>query len=352
MRLKSSLIFSAFTLAASIVGLPGISHAHRAFGGQVCSLGTADVGQPATLICKDILTGSTTQSIPVGPTVSAAGGIGGSLARGEGRVLVTNQAGGALMFKEERGLLKAPQKLETNGEGSLSGALSANGAYVLTGTLLRFFPNGQTWASSSQQLLRGDGSAAQVTLTRRFAYVSEKSGSLEAFALGRDGSLVGPATPVSGIAAGTIVGITGSKDLVVAPIAHLASNFSQAAIPVASALRQVQLVASKETAACWAANEDGEACITNPGSMTVSCGRLGDDGFESYTSAAASPVGESAFDLDLRDGLVGLQAVHQGVPVLLTYSRSEHSDFLTFVSEVPLGTAKAAGALLLPPLAR
>jgi len=352
MRLKSSLIFSALTVIGSIAGSPGTLHAHRGFGGQVCSLGTAGVGQPATLICKNVLTGSTTQSISVGPTVSAAGGIGGSLASSADRVLVTNQAGGALLFKQADGRLKSPIKLETNGEGSLSGALSSNGAYVLTGSLLRFFPNGQTWASSSQQLLIGDGSAAQVTLSNHFAYVSEKNGSLEAFALARDGSIVGKATAVSGISPGTIVGITAARDLVVAPIAHLASNFNQATITVSGATSQVQVVPTKEVAACWAANDDGEVCVTNPGSMTVSCGRLGADGFESYTSAAASLVGESVFDLDVRDGLVGFQAVRAGTPMLLTYSRGSRSDFLTFVSEFPIGTAQAAGALLLPAISR
>lgn len=350
MRLKSSLIFGALTSIGMIAGLPGISHAHRSFGGQVCSLGTADVGQPGSLICKNILTGSTTQSIAVGPTVSAAGGIGGSLAHAADRVLITNQADGALLFKEVGGWLKWPVKLDTNGEGSLSGALSRNGAYVLTGKQLRFFATGQMRASSSQPLLLGDGSAAQVTLTNRFAYVSEKSGSLEAFALGRDGNIIGRATAVQGTTPGTIVGITGFDDLVVAPIAHLASNFGQAAISVAGGLKQLQLVATKEVAACWSSNEEGHVCVTNPGSMTVSCGRLGADSFDSYTSAAVSLTGDSAFDLDMRDNLVGLQAVRAGAPVLLTFTRNEHSDFLTFVSEFPVGTAKAAGALLLPAL--
>ena len=83
----------------------------------------------------------------------------------------------------------------------------------------------------------------------------------------------------------------------------------------------------------------------------MSCGRLGRDGLETYTSAAASPPGESVFDLDLRGGLVGIQAVHAGAPVFLTYARTS-GDFLTLVSEVPIGTAKAAGALLLAPVSR
>jgi hypothetical protein len=229
--------------------------------------------------------------------------------------------------------------------------LSGRGAYVLTGTLLRFFPHGQNVATSSQPLLRADGSAAAVTVTGRYAYVSEKTGSLEALPLGRDGNIVGPATPVTGVSPGVIVGITAYEDLVVAPIAHLASDFNQSEITVTSALGQVQRVPTKEVAACWTANDDGEACVSNPGSMTVSCGRLGADGFETYTSAAGGMPGESAFDLDVQGGLVGIQAVHGGAPVLLTYRRGR-GDFLTLVSEFPVGTAKAAGALLIASASR
>jgi hypothetical protein len=350
MRLRSSLMFVTSIAAFATLATPSASEARRRFGGQICTLGSPAVGQPGSVICKNVLTGATTQSIQVGTTVSSAGGIGGSLARFGDRVLVTNQAGGAYLFKEDDGRLTTPLQLDTDGSDSLSGAVSRDGAYVLTSTSLRFFPKGQTRASSTQRLLLGDGSAAQVTLTRHYAYVSEKNGSLEAFRLGHDGNLVAAAAEVSGIPAGVIVGITGYEELVVSPIAHLASNFAKASVPVVSELSQVQLVNTKEAAACWAANDDGQVCVTNPGSMTVSCGRLGSEGFESYTSDAASPAGESAFDLDMRDGLVGVQVVHQGVPSLTTYTRSGGSDFLTFVSEYSVGTTIAAGALLLPPL--
>jgi hypothetical protein len=348
---SNTLLFSAIAAASTLAALPGISHAHSSTRAQVCSLGTAGVGQPATLICKNVSTGATTQSVPVGNTVSAAGGVGGNLSRHGDRVLVTNQAGGALLFKEDDGRLRSPVTLQTDGEGSLSGTLSRRGAYVLTGTRLRFFPHGRTAAASSQPLLRGDGSASQVTLAGDYAYVAEKAGSLEAFLLGRDGNIVGPATPVGGIPAGVIVGITGHDDLVVAPVAHLASNFAQAAIPVVAGLDQVQLVPTKEVAACWAANDDGEVCVSNPGSMTVSCGRLTDGGFKSYTSAAANPVGEAVFDLDVRDGMVGIQATRSGAPVLQTYGFvDDDGDFLSLISEYPIGSAAATGALLLPPI--
>ena len=198
-------------------------------------------------------------------------------------------------------------------------------------------------------MLVGDGSAAQVTLGGDVAYVSEKSGSLEAFPLGRDGNLEGRGTQVAGIPPGVIVGITGLHDLVVAPVAHLASNFNQAAVPVASGGDLVQLVPTKEVAACWAANHDHEVCITNPGSMTISCGQFGPGGFKSYTSAAAHPAGETILDLDMSREMVGVLGIHDGAPVLLTYARSEdNGDFLTWTNEIALGTAKATGALLLP----
>ena len=351
MNLARTFTFTAVAVAVAIGTASGTSHADAGDDAQLCTLASAAVGQPGTLICLNIATGSTTQSIPLGATVAAAGGIGASLVGGGGRVLVTNQAGGALLFKEDDGHLKSPVVLQTNGEGSLSGALGRHGAYVLTGTTLRFFPHGRTVASSSKSLLLGDGSAAEVTLTDHNAYVSEKNGSLEAFALGRDGNLTSKATPVAGISAGVIVGITGSADLVVAPIAHLASNANQAEISVVAGLEQIQRVPTKEVAACWTANDAGEACVSNPGSMTVSCGRLGDDGFESYTSAAASPAGESIFDLDMHDGLVGIQAIRGGLPVLLAYRRTS-GDFLTPIGELPVGTTLAAGALLLPTVSR
>jgi len=300
-----------------------------------------------------VLTGTNTQSINLSATVAAAGGIAGSLARHDDLVLVTNQAGGATLLRESSGWLMSPVTLQTGGEGSLSGALSERGAYVLTGTRLLFFPAGQTVASSSQSLLKGDGSAAQVALAGGYAYVSEKNGSLEAFPLADDGNIASAATLVAGIPAGVIVGITGVDELVVAPIAHLATNPNQSAISVAYGLSLVQLVQTKEVAACWAAHGDREVCISNPGSMTVSCGHVSPGGFLSYTGAAASPTGESVFDLDFRKGLVGILATNAGSPVMLIYSRAEdNSDFLAPLSQFPLGAASATGALLLPPVSK
>ena len=346
---NSSMITTLFATATMAV-LSGTSYA-RSDGDQLCALGSSAVGQPGTVICKNIMTGATTQSVAVGATVAAPGGIAGSLDRLDRRVLVTNQAHGAVLFELVGGQLKSPVTLQTGEEGSLSGILGSQGAYVLTGTRLLFFRRGQTTATSSQPLLKADGSAAQVTLAGGMAYVSEKSGSLEAFALGKGGNVIGPAASVAGVPAGVIVGITGSEDLVVAPIAHLASNANQSTIPVVSGLNVVQIVPTKEVAACWASNDEGEACVTNPGSMTVSCGRLGPNGFMSYTSAAASLPGETVFDIVVLDDRVGILGIHNGVPVLLGYSRAKQSgDFLSQINELPLGTATATGALLLPPL--
>ena len=101
---------------------------------------------------------ATTQSIPLAATVSAAGGIGASLSRRDDRVLATNQANGAVLFRVSNGSLQNPILLATDGEDSLSGALGDWGAYVLTGTALRFFPRGQTTANSVRPLLVADGS--------------------------------------------------------------------------------------------------------------------------------------------------------------------------------------------------
>jgi len=341
----------ASLLFATSTALSGAALAHPAGGAQVCTLASAAAGQPGTLICKSTLTGATTQSIAVGNTVFGSGGIGGALSRRGDSVLVTDIAGGAALFEDSHGRLVHRVQLNTRGEDSVSGAIGAHGAYVLTRTHLMFFPRGRTTAASIADLRIGDGSASQVALAGGHAYVAEKSGSLEAFALGAGGYLEGTATPVSGIPAGTIVGITGHDDLVVAPVAHLASDPNQATVPVASGDATVQLVATKEVAACWAASDSGEVCITNPGSMTLSCGHVGPGGFTTYTSAAASPVGESVLDLDMRDGIVGALGVHNGARVLMVYTRSdEDSDFLTSIREVAVGSPMATGALVLPPL--
>jgi hypothetical protein len=338
-----------FALTSSSAALAEGQSGSHAQDGQVCSLGFSAVGQPGAVICKDIMTGATTQSVPVGAMNAGPGGGAGSLAHHEKRVLVTNQSQGAVLFELAGGQLTSPVTLQTDGESSLSGTLSDRGAYVLTGTRLLFFPRGEMTATSSQPLLVADGSAAQVTLAGGYAYVSEKNGSLEAFSLGRDGNIRGHATPVAGVPAGVIVGITGVGDLVVAPIAHLASNANQSSIPVVSGLSVVQLVPTKEVAACWATYDDGEACITNPGSMTVSCGHLGSEAFTSYTSAAASLPGETVFDVDMMDTLVGILGRSNGAPVLLAFSRNKQSaDFLSLISQFPLGTATATGAVLLP----
>jgi hypothetical protein len=350
MHLDRSFTFTSL-LFTTLAGFSGAALAHPAEGAQVCTLASAAAGQPGTLICKSTLTGATTQSIGVGNTVVGSGGIGGALSRRGDSVLITDVAGGAVLFEESHGRLGHRMQLNTGGEDSLSGAIGPRGAYVLTRTHLMFFPRGHTTATTIADLMIGDGSAAQVTLAGSYAYVAEKAGSLESFALGADGNLDSEATTVTGIPAGTIVGITGLDDLVVAPVAHLASNFNQAAVPVASGDTAVQLVQTKEVAACWAAHDDGEVCITNPGSMTLSCGHFGPGGFTTYTSAAANPVGESVLDLDMRHGLVGVLGVHAGARVLMVYARSdEGSDFLTAVREVAVGSPMATGALLLPPV--
>lgn len=351
---RTSSIISVALLAASTLGsLSGSALARGAGQPQLCSLGGAGVGQPQSVICKNVATGATTQTIAAGTAAAGSGATGGTFSHRGDVVLVTNIVGGATLFHESHGQLISPVSLRTGGESSLSGAVGENGVYVLTGTRLLFFPHGQSQFQSSRALLVADGSAAQVTLAGGFAYVSEKTGSLEAFALGRDGSLIGSATAVAGVPAGVIVGIAGHDDLVVAPVAHLASNANQATIPVVSGTELIQLVPTKEVAACWTASSADAVCVTNPGSMTVSCGTMGPGGLSSYTSAAASVTGESLFDIDIRHDVVGMLGKSAGAPVLVAYSRSgANGDFLELLNQFPLGTAAATGALVLPPLSR
>lgn len=348
------------SVALLAVGLLAVSASGRASAdpqhgaalpkAQVCSLASAGVGQVGNVTCLDASSGAVSQSVAVGATASAAGNIAGSLTRRQNRVLVTNQMQGALLFELAGGRLRPSASLDTGGEPSFSGALSDRGAYVLTGTRLLFFPMGATTAASSQPLLKADGSAAQVTLADGHAYVSEKSGTLEAFALAGGGALAGAATAVAGVPAGVIVGITGAGDSVVAPIAHLASNPNQSTVAVVRGLEAVQIVPTKEVAACWAANDDGEACITNPGSMTVSCGHLGSDVFKSYTGAAASLPGETVFDVAMADERVAILGMSNGAPVLLGFARSRDTgDFLGSMTQFPVGSAAATGIVILPP---
>src|SRR4051812_4911548 len=99
MQFSRSVAVGAAMLGLSIVTTPGTSRAEHHATAQICTLGSAGVGQPGTLICKDVLSGEITQTIPVGPTVSTAGGIAASLASSDDRVLVTNQVGGAILFR-------------------------------------------------------------------------------------------------------------------------------------------------------------------------------------------------------------------------------------------------------------
>jgi hypothetical protein len=326
-----------------------LSGAVAAGAPQVCTVGAVAAGSQGTLVCRDSATGAATQSIALGNTTVGKGGTGGTLSRHGNTVLVTNQSDSALVLKREGSRLSGKVVLDTHGRPTYSGAVTANGNYVVTADRILFFPNGRRAAQSSEALLVGDGSVSQVAVVADFAYVAEKSGTLEAFALAHDGNLVGPGVNVSGVPAGTIVGITALEGLVIAPVAHLATNANQAAISVASGREQIQLVETKEVAACWAANDGREACITNPGSMTVSCGRFGPGGFRSYTSAAAHPAGDSLLDIDMDEHYVVAVGTDKGAAVLTTFSRSrEDGDFLTFVSEVPAGAAVTTGALILP----
>ena len=71
MSRRSPLAF-AFLISATIPGiLPGVAQAAPDTRAQVCAIGAAAVGQQGTLICKNVLTGEITQSLPTrSPTVT------------------------------------------------------------------------------------------------------------------------------------------------------------------------------------------------------------------------------------------------------------------------------------------
>ena len=115
---------SSCVAAIGLLVVTSSSQASTEDRSQICTLGSSGVGQPGTVICKNVMTGATTQSVPVGATVAGPGGIAGSLDRHGRRALVTNQSQGAVLFEVVGGQLKSPVMLQTGGEGSLSGALT------------------------------------------------------------------------------------------------------------------------------------------------------------------------------------------------------------------------------------
>jgi hypothetical protein len=315
---------------------------------QVCTA-TGSGSGPNEVECVD-RAGAITQIVATGGNGGISGGNAGGLTQKGDRVLAINAASGdATLFHLRVGRLERPELLVTGGS-PVSGALG-RGAYVLTTTELVHFSDDGLRPESREALLLGDGSAAQVVVTDDYAYVSEKNGSLEAFRLGDGGSLVAAARAVAGVTPGVIVGIAVQGDVVVAPIAHLASNPAQSEIDVVRGLDVVEYDATSQLAACWADGDDGEACITNPGSHTISCGRVSRHGLHSFVQVAAADVGESQFDIAVRDDVVGVLAKSpDGVFSLHSYEL-DGEDHLSSIGEAAIGAA-ANGAVLLPALRR
>lgn len=335
--------------AAILAGALLMPAAARADGDrhQICTLASGGVGQSAAVVCKDVRTGMTVQSVPAGASSAGPGGVGGALARRGDKVLVTGLIGGAMLLTvSDEHRLQDPVRL-MSGADTLSGALTKDGAYVLTGAQLQFFPGGNSAPRSQGRLLQADGSAAQVVVTGGYAYVSEKTGSLEAFPLGPYGDIGGPAAPVAGIPAGAIVGTAALRGSVVAPVAHLAVT-DGSVVPVVRGVNAKTVLPTRELAACWTAADadEGEVCITNPGTMTVSCGQF-DSGFTSFTSIAntAPLAGDALFDIDMRDGLVGVNGTAGGSPAAFVFERE--GDFVRLIGRFPMGAGIANGALLL-----
>jgi hypothetical protein len=335
-----------FAIASCLVTtIPSVANADPGRDFQVCTA-TGTGSAPNAIECFD-QTGMATQTVPTGGNggVASGGNAGGLSQRGD-RVLAVNPASGnATRFDVRHGRLEDPELLSTGGT-PVSSALG-HGAYVLTATELVHFPEDGVTPDSRRVLRLGDGSAAQVVVTEDFAYVSEKNGSLEAFRLGEDGSIVSDAAPVTGITPGVIVGIAVHDDLVVAPIAHLASNPGRSEIDVADGLAAVQHEATAQVAACWADSNDREVCITNPGSHTISCGTLDRSGIRDFNEVAVADASVSQFDIAVRGSLVGvLVRSARGVWSLQSYELGAGNQ-LSLINEAPVGSAAANGAVLL-----
>src|ERR1700690_2845556 len=99
---------SSCVSAIGLLAVTSSSQASTEDRSQLCTLGSSGVGQPGTVICKNVTTGATTQSVPVGATLTGPGGIAGNLDRHGKRVLVTNQSQGAVLFEVVGGQLRSP----------------------------------------------------------------------------------------------------------------------------------------------------------------------------------------------------------------------------------------------------
>ena len=279
------------------------SQAQRRADAQVCSLGSAAVGQPGTLICKDVQSGATTQTIPLGPTVSAAGGIAASLASRGDRVLVTNQASGAFLFRAGNGFLREPVLLETDGEGSLSGALGDRGAYVLTGTTLRFFPHGQTTAGSARRCW-----SAMVRRRRSRSRIASPT-SPRRTARSRRSRLATTAAWRRGVAGRGRIARRDRRNHRPRASWWWPPSRTWRATPTRRRSRS-----RRARPGPAGPHEGGRGLLGRqrrrrglrhqPGQHDGVLRPHGGDGFLSYTSAAASLPGESVFDLDMWQGLV------------------------------------------------
>jgi hypothetical protein len=332
-------------LAAAAILVPAAANADPNWEFQLCTATGANTA-PNYVKCID-RTGNVTQNVATGGNGGiATGGNSGALTQRGDKLLVINPASGdATRFHLNGGQLGQGELLVTGGS-PVSGALN-HGAYVLTGSALFHFPEDGTAFDSSEPLLIGDGSAAQVIVTNEWAYVSEKSGSVEAFALGERGALVGHATAVAGVTPGVIVGMAAEREIAIVPIAHLASNPGKSEIDVVKGLAVVQYEPTAQVAACWADAEDDKVCITNPGSKTISCGTVDRSGILGFNQVAVAEPTESQFDISVRRGIAGVLVKTPNGFALRSY-RLGFDDQLFDVGETPVGAAAANGVVVLP----
>ena len=145
------------------------------------------------------------RQIPTQGQGGVAGNAGGVTAAG-GRVAVVNfgSSNVSVFVRDERELLRLERVVPTGGS-PVSVAFGADHLYVLTTTHVESHRIGPWGVAPTPdgvgQLVRADGSAAQVGVVRGELIVSEKNNAIESVKLGADGAVAGAAALVANIPA-------------------------------------------------------------------------------------------------------------------------------------------------------
>jgi len=138
------------------------------------------------------------------------------------------------------------------------------------------------------------GPRRKSTLAGDFAYVSEKDRLARVVCSPRRWHLIGTATPVAGIPAGTIVGITGADDLVVGPSRTFPPTSTRRPSP-SPPPRVGAVGADQGSAALLDGARRRRGLRQQPGQHAWSCGHIGRGGFSRAIRALRRPVGRRRF---------------------------------------------------------